>query len=213
MEEASAGAGEWGVAGEPAAKKRRVPKWVWWGCGGGCLLMSLTLIVVAIFAVRFFKEGMDPEKQWPRLGEVLAFEQRPSGLELQFGASLGADQFHLVDHAKGLQATLIEYPRAASGEHEKLLDPDFHPPLGFGQPLEPETGLLDVQGRPVRFLRYARLDPEPPGQGLGPGIRLDLTGDRPRPRTLELRSRNGQRIEDADVADFLAPFQVWKEPK
>jgi hypothetical protein len=208
-----AGAGDWGDGGGGAPKKRRVPKWLWWGCGGGCLLMVLAVVAVVIFATRIYREGVDPEKQWPRLGEVLAFEERPAGLELKFGARvMGSEQYHLVDPAKGLQATLIEYPAGASGEHGKLFDAEFQPPLGFGRPIEPEPGELTVQGKAVRCLRYARLDPVPPAESSGPGIRIDLTGERPRPRTIELRSLNGQRVEDADVEAFLAPFQVWKEP-
>lgn len=210
MEQPSANAGDWG-AGEAAPRKRRVPRWVWWGCGGGCLLALLVAAVLAIFAVRLVREGTDPEKQWPRLDQVLAFETRPQGLEIEFGVSFGADQFHLVDHARGLRATLIEYPAAAASDYQKLLDPEFDPPLGFGKPLEPEPGTLTVQGREVPCLRFARVQPEPEGEGLGPGIRLDLTGERARPRTLELRTVGSARIEDAEVEAFLAPFQVWLE--
>ena len=203
----------WGDEGRAEApRKRRIPAWVWWGCGGGCLFLTLVVVALVVMGARIFKESTDPEKQWPRLAEVLAFDQRPEGLELQFGLGIGADQFHLLDREKGLRATLIEYPPSATSHYDQLMDPDFEMPMGFGQVVEPESGALAVQGREVRCLRFARVEPEPAGQG-GAGIRVDLTGTRTKPRTLELRRLSGaQRIEDAEVAAFLAPFDVWREP-
>ena len=203
---------EWGEAGEaPPARKRRVPSWVWWGCGGGCLLALLAVLGVGLMGYRMFREGTDPEKQWPRLQQVLYFEQRPVGFELRFGFSLGMNQFHLSDGA-GLEAVLVEYPRNASEEYRRFLDPDLDLPLDLGKPVDPERGTIVVQGKEVPLLRFSRIEPEPENASRGAGIRLDLTGDRPRARTLELRHRGSGRIEDAEVEAFLAPFDVWKEP-
>lgn len=196
---------------ERAPKKKGVPSWVWWGCGGGCLLLTLALAALGVFAARTFRASTDPEKQWPKLGEVLHFEQRPAGLELAFGLSLGADQFHLLDAEKGLRATLIEFPPTADSDYRQLMNPDASLPLGLGQPIEPEEGTLSIQGKVVPCLRFTRIKPEPE-EGEGPGIRVDLTGERSRPRTLELRRRAAGRIEDAEVEAFLAPFQVWRAP-
>lgn len=204
---------DWGdEGGAERPKKKRVPSWVWWGCGGGCLLLTLIVIALVVFTTRLVREGMDPEKQWPRLAQVLAFDQRPAGIELQFGLGFGADQFHLYDAAKGLRATVIEYPSSASSEYDQLMDPEFELPMGLAKLVEPEKGTLVVQGREVPCLRFARIQPEPAGEG-GPGVRVDLTGARQKPRTLELRHPGGaQRIEDAEVEAFLAPFDVWREP-
>jgi hypothetical protein len=200
--------------------------------------MTLIMVALAVMGARLFKESTDPEKQWPRLKEVLAFDQRPEGIELQFGLGIGADQFHLLDPEKGLRATLIEYPLSASGQYDQLMDPDFELPMGLGQLVQPEKGSLTVQGREVPCLRFARVQPEPDGES-GAGIRVDLTGTRKKPRTLELRRHEGpvldlrradpqgseesstvgprrrdraQPIEDAEVEAFLAPFDVWREP-
>ena len=204
---------DWGDdGGAQATRKKRVPTWVWGGCGGGCLFMTLIVVALVVLGTRLFKESTDPEKQWPRLAEVLAFDQRPAGIELQFGLDIGADQFHLLDREKGMRATLIEYPSSASAEYDQLMDPDFELPMGFGQVVEPESGKLMVQGHEASCLRFARVQPEPAGQG-GTGIRVDLTGTRKKPRTLELRRLSGtSRIEDAEVEAFLAPFDVWREP-
>jgi len=204
---------DWGDEGHAERpRKKRVPSWVWWGCGGGCLFLALVVIALVVLGSRLVRESIDPEKQWPRLAEVLAFDQRPSGIELQFGLGLGADQFHLFDREKGLRATLIEYPSSASDDYDQLMDPDFELPMGLGQVVEPESGMLVVQGREVPCLRFTRVQPEPANEG-GAGIRIDLTGTRKKPRTLELRRREGTpRIEDAEVEAFLAPFDVWREP-
>jgi hypothetical protein len=203
---------DWGEArGEGSPSRRRVPAWVWWGCGGGCLLCTLVLAAIAVFATRLYREGSDPEKQWPRLGEVLAFDERPAGLELEFGLDVWADQFHLIDPARRLLATIVQYPESAGAERDQLLDPQFELPMGLGSVVDPESGSLDVQGRAVPCLRFTRIEPEPP-EGHGPGIRVDLTGTRAKWRTLELRRLEGaKRIEDAEVAAFLAPFDVWRE--
>lgn len=219
MEEPRTPGTDWGnEGGEALPKKKRIPSWVWWGCGGGCLFLSLIVIAVVVFASRAIRESIDPDKQWPRLAEVLAFDQRPAGIELKFGLDLGADQFHLLDAEKGLRATLIEYPSSASSDYGQLMDPDFELPLGLGRVLEPESGQLFVQGREVPCLRFTRIHPEHAGAN-GPGIRVDLSGTRKQPRTLELRRGAGPsaeggalRIEDAEVEAFLAPFDVWREP-
>src|SRR5262245_50944811 len=100
----------WPQEGSATAKKRRIPTWAWWGCGGGCLFLTLGMIALVVLGARLVRESIDPEKQWPRLAEVLAFDERPPGIELTFGLGIGADQFHLIDREKGLGATLIEYP-------------------------------------------------------------------------------------------------------
>ena len=203
---------EWSEEGEePARKKKRVPTWVWWGCGGGCLLATLVavaLVVASVFAVR---TATDPEKQWPRLGQVLAFDQRPADLELEFGMNFGAQQFHLVDHVHEIYATVTQYP-GSGREYEQMLDPDFHGFAGLGAPADPEAGTLSIQGREVRTLRYSRIKPEPESdRGMGPGIRLDLTGEQGKPRLVELRRLGSDtRIEDAEVETFLVPFDVWR---
>ncbi len=205
---------DWGDGGGEAApkKKRRIPKWLWWSCGCGCLLMTLALAALVVFVTRVYREGTDPEKQWPRLGLVLHFEERPPGLVLEFGSSIGSAQFRLVDQAKELRATLVEYPAAASTDYHRLLEASPGLPLGLGEALDPERGTLVIQGQEVPFLRFTRIKPEPEGKGFGPGIRLDLTGARKQPRTLELRHLRPERIEDAEVEAFLAPFDVWREP-
>jgi len=201
---------QWSEEQAAPAKKKRFPSWVWWGCGGGCALVVLVFAAVAILGGRMVKRGMDPEVQWPRLEKVLAFEERPEGLELEFGMDLGAEQFHLRDTRHGLAVTIFEFPLSAKAGYEQFLDPE-NSPIGLGKTIDPEAGTIAIQGREVPCLRFAGV------RGLeandrGSGIRVDLTGDRSKPRLLELRSGRDERIEDAVVEEFLAPFQVWKAP-
>lgn len=201
----------WTEEGQAQPRKKGVPSWVWWGCGGGCLLATLAIAAAAFFGVRLVREGLDPEKQWPRLQRVLAFDERPAGLEIELGLSLGVDMFHVVDSTRGLRATLVEFPSASSTEFDQFLEADVGAPFGLGQPVDPEPGTLLVQGREVRCLRFVRVKPEDADSNQGAGIRIDLTGERAKPRTLELRRGGALRIDDALVAEFLAPFDVWKE--
>lgn len=210
---------DWGEEGRPARagqgnSSARFPAWIWWGCGGGCLLATLAMGAAGMFGWRMFQQSKDPEQQWPRLDEVLAFDERPAQLELGFGVAMGAigaNLFHLFDHQKALQVTLIEYPSSTGSDYQELMDPQFAV-MGLGRLVEPEHGTLVVQGREVPGVRFLRVTPEPEDGGPGAGIRIDLTGDRAKPRTLELRRRGALRIEDAEVAAFLVPFDVWRAP-
>ena len=202
----------WGdeVSAEPA--KRRVPSWVWWGCGGGCLLLTLIVGAMAVLGWRLVREGTDPEVQWPRLAEVLPHDQRPEGIELQFGSRVGVDQFRLHDPGKGLFATVTRFPAEAGSEID-LLDPGSDLPFGLAKLVEPEKGTLVVQGREVACVRFTRIQHEP-GSESGAGVRVDLSAPDQRPRTLELRRpvAASQRIDDAEVEAFLTPFDVWRVP-
>jgi hypothetical protein len=198
----------WGEDESVAPRKRRVPKWVWWGCGGGCLLVTLIAAVVAVFAFRTFRDATDPEKQWPKLAEVLPFDERPQGLELEAGIDIvGMSQFYLEDPARGLRATVMAFPEAARAEFDKYMNPEGELPFGFGRPLEPQEVKLTVRGREVPALRFERIEREP--DAFGPGIRVDLSGSGA-PRALELRRHGAGPVEDADVEAFLAPFDVWR---
>lgn len=195
-----------GTAGAP--RKRRFPKWLWWSCGCGCLLLTVIAAAFAFFAWRTYSIASDPEQQWPKLAEVLPFDERPAHLELELGIDVvGMQQFHLEDPPNRLRATVFAYPVAARSELDKFMDPAGSMPLGLGRLVEPEKGTMTVQGREVPVLRFARLEREP--EGLGAGIHVDLSDGGP-PRGLELRRIGTGAIEDADVETFLVPFDVWR---
>ncbi len=198
---------DWGEEGAKP-RKRGVPAWVWWGCGGGCLLMTLVAGALAVAGIFVARNATDEEKQWPRLGEVMAFDQRPANIRLQFGISFGVNQFVMTDEANRIHATLTEYPDRESASSQ--MDPDPGGPLALIAPVDPEKGELEVQGRAVPVLRFRRLKAEPETEELGHGIRLDLTGDTGKPRILEMRRLGEDPLDAEDVAAFLAPFDVWR---
>jgi hypothetical protein len=190
-----------------ARPKRTVPKWVWWGCGGGCLVATLIVALVAVFKLRTVRESMDPEKQWPKLAEILHFDERPD-LELQVGIGFaGVDRFILEDRTGERMGTVLAYPPAARGEFDKFLSPDGELPFGMGRLREAEEGTITVQGREVPAVRFTGVESEPNSRAAG--IRIDLTGSGA-PRGFELRHSGSERVEDADVESFLARFDVWR---
>jgi hypothetical protein len=190
-----------------APRKRTVPKWVWWGCGGGCLVATLIVALVSVFMFRTVRESMDPEKQWPKLAEVLHFDERPD-LDLNVGIGFaGVDRFILQDRSGERMGTVLAYPPAARGELDKFLSPDGELPFGMGRLREAEEGTITVQGREVPALRFAGVESEP--EPFGAGIRIDLSGSGA-PRGFELRRLKAEAVTDADVETFLAQFDVWR---
>jgi len=197
---------DWNEEIEPRPRKAGLPRWALWGCGGGCLLLVLVLAGVSLAGWLWVREARDPEKQWPALAEVLAFDERPTNLTLEFGFDIGVRQFHLVDAEQHIYATLTEFPSASAAQTQ--MDPDG--PTRFQRPVDPVAGTLEVQGREVPCLRFERVELEPEAAKLGPGIRLDLGGTG-KPRILDLRRQVGSDpIEPQEVTTFLAPFDVWR---
>jgi len=198
---------DWNEESEPR-KKRGIPKWVWIGCGVGCLGVLLIVAVMAFFGVRFVQQGTDPEVQWPKLEQVVAFDERPEGLDLTFGSStFGFRQFVLVDREHGAMVTV----HSNNPQFEQQFDPEFHGLAGLGAPVDPELTEITVQGRKVRALRYTKIKPEPE-EGTGPGVRLDVTGDGEQNRMIELRHLRGEEpLSEEQIAEILAPFDLWRD--
>lgn len=186
-----------------APRRRGIPRWAWITCGSGCMLAMITIAVVTIAGYRVIRTGTDPEQQWPKLAEVLPYDERPEHLSLEFGFSIGTDQFHLRDGRTGAAAVITAMPDP--GAVDALLDADPQTVFGMGGPLDPESGELELQGRTVRALRFSSIR----GTGKEPGIRLDL-GQRGKSwRVAELKMR--QPPTDEDVQAFFEPFDVWRE--
>jgi len=206
---------EWSEEGEAAPKKKGgIPKWVWLGCGGGCLVLVIGAIAMGIGIFMVAKDAADPEKQWPKLQEVLYFEERPADLEMGLGIGIPflMDQYVLSNDDEQYTATIMNFKSAASGDFDQMFsaDPD-NTPFNLGAPVEPEVGELGIQGESVRTLRFKTLG----GQGavgvLGPGIRIDLsrTG---RTMMVELRRMNeDEPLSDESVIAFFAHFDVWAD--
>jgi len=206
---------EWSEESESAPKKKGgIPKWVWIGCGGGCLLLILGTIAVTIAGAIWVKDAADPEKQWPKLQQVLPFEERPATLDLGMGMGIPfvMDQYVLSNHAEKYTATIMNFKAAASGDFDQMFraDPD-NAPFGLGAPVEPEVGELGIQGESVRTLRFKTLGGQGMVDQLGPGIRVDLS--RPgRTLMVELRRMGNQDpLTDESIIAFFDNFDVWAD--
>ena len=207
---------EWSLEEEPAPKKKGIPKWVWFGCGGGCLLAVVLTVLLSVVVGNFVKEALDPEAQWPKLARVLPFDERPEGVELYMGLSImGQENYTLIDKELRLYASVLRLRGEDASQFDQLLEGDLQgTPFGLGQPVEPEKGEAEVQGRVCRLLRFSSVR----GQSfaddradLGPGMWLDLSSPSGDMRLIQFRRMGSEElISDADVQAFLEPFDVWR---
>jgi hypothetical protein len=206
---------EWSEEGEQAPRKKGgIPKWVWIGCGGGCLLAVVAVIALGVFGALWVKKGADPEVQWPKLQQVLPFEERPTDLELGFGTRIPfvMDQYALVSAEGHYTATVMHFKGAAASDIDQMLSEDpQNTPFGLGAPVEPVAGELEIQGQTVRLLRFRSIGGTGGIEGLGPGVRVDLS--RPgRALVVEFRRTGSQDpLTDEDLTAFFDHFDVWKD--
>jgi hypothetical protein len=197
-------------------KKRKVPSWVLWTCGGCCLGSVIIGGVLTLVIWRGAREMLDPEKQWPRLERLIAFDTRPAELELETGTpplvGFLVDVFVLRDTERELLATITHLKSGSQRDLDQMFEERLAgAPFGFGNPVEPELGELELQGRLVRVLRFRGLK----GQGMNPnsgaGIRIDLSAADGKRVVVELqRIGSSERIDDALLQEFFAGFDVWR---
>jgi len=204
---------DWGEQ-EPPAKKKRVPSWVWWGCGGGCLLVLLVGVIVGILAWTKAREFVDPEKVWPNVAEMLPFDERPAGWDAKGGSFFGGGMF-MLEPPPALNASLIVMRFRTQGELDAMLDPDSPQNTGFlgvGKIRSPEVGKLEIQGREVRCLRYEHWRPDAEVDEPGnPGLSFDASGTGSIHVLVQiLPHRTGEPVRDEEVRELLAPFDLWR---
>lgn len=206
---------EWSSEGEaPPRKKKSVPAWLWWGCGTGCLLMVLAAVVVTVLFMRVADSATDPEKVWPRVQELLPFDQRPEGWDADGGtlSFLGVGQFHL--RPPGGLPYMILHRLPAPGEVDKFLDPESAQNrgvvAGVGKIREPQDGTIEIQGRETRFLRFRPWIPDEEVQQSISSIRIDITGTGAVPLLLEITDHSTEPVTDEEVRELLTPFDVWR---
>jgi hypothetical protein len=204
---------DWAEESETPPKKRGIPRWAWIGCGCGCLVTIIVLVVGGIMIKRAFDEGTDPEVQWPRLGEVLPFDERPTDLEMQFGLSLGiggVQNYTLRDDEDGYIVTVQHHGAANANEMDMLFSAEGGAiPFGIGEPVDAEERTLELQGREVRALSFRTIKGQGSVEELGPGIRIDST--RGAGFTfVEIRMIGTQEpVSDETISDFFDHFDLW----
>jgi len=206
---------QWSEEGEEAPrKKKRVPTWVWWGCGGGCLLLTLIATVSAILIGKFVKDTIDPEVAWNELREVLPYDQRPEGWDARGNRILGFGQYFLVPASGG--AILIVQRFRSSQELEAMFDPSSRQNkgvFGLGEIQNAELGTIDLQDRSVRCLHFQAWVPQAAKKDgpVGASLRIDLTGSGSIPVLVQITMQaESERVPDELARDLLAPFDVWR---
>ncbi|MBI5431213.1 MAG: hypothetical protein HZA52_00095 [Planctomycetes bacterium] len=206
--------------------KQKTPTWVW-VVGSGCLVLVVAGLIAVFFTLRYVQRANDPERQWPRLAEVLPHDARPEGWSITGVPSPGTDGELWLVRPPGTndQITLSRYPKSeAAAVRKALFDPAEleadAPIVGPVGRFDPVAGKVLVQGRELETLRYYTT-PDAPRKEDGllgtiqtaaatSNLLVDLSTD-PEGEliVLEIR-RQGKRepIPDADLGLLLAPFRI-----
>ncbi len=203
---------DWGDEGaQPAPKKKRIPTWAWWTCGGGCLVATLIAIALTVLAVGLAKEFGDTEAAWEKVREMLPYDVRPEGWEARGVTVFGVSNYFLDPPEPGAAVLVQSLP--GTSEFEAMFDPDSPNnggPITFSRLRDPVPGTLVLQGREVRSLGFrGGLGGDADERG-GYSIRIDLQRKDP-PTLVQLSLRHAEAPLTAErVAELLAPFDVWR---
>jgi hypothetical protein len=178
---------EWGEE-EGSLKKKRgclLPTWLW-ACGGGCLLMMITVIGCLIWGVGQVQKVMDPEVQWPRLQKILPFDERPEYTQMITGVQMfGMENYTLMDFERGLQIAVYYFDDGestdAADSRWAFFDPERKTPsssmIGRGNE---ELGVIRIGSRDRTVMRFTQENfsfgnEELAKQTSGPSISVDIT--------------------------------------
>lgn len=206
-------AADWGDEGGevPPKKKKRIPTWAWWTCGGGCLVAILVAIALGFVVAGLAKEFGDTEQAWENVREILPYDARPEGWEARGVTVLGMGNFFLHPPQPGA-AVLVQSFRGRP-EFEAMFDPDSPQnggPIALTRLRDPVPGTVQLQGREVRCLGFRGGPGGDPDEGGGYSIRIDL-GREESPALVQISLRRAEAPLTAEqVAELLAPFDVWR---
>ena len=213
---------EWIPDGEGAPKKKGPWKWIFLGCGCGCLIVVIVVAILAFTAVKSFSGPLEPEEAWRKLDLVLPFEEQPANLDMQqaldmeiFGFEI-MEQYAMVDRGRGLIVNVYRLNQEGKEEFLRVRGGGFQ---NVGQPKDGEPVLVMIQGRECAGLAFDEVVGEDfaedladtEGEVLGPGLRVDISGDEDiKGVILELRRLgSGDSIPLELAEEILEPFDVW----
>ena len=207
----------WGESdATPPPKKKAIPTWLWF-CGGGCLLAVIAGIIVVTLLVSKFKGAFDPEVQWPKVAEVLPFDERPPELQLKFGMDMGINMF-VFDDSRGFAAILFSMPMRDENQRDQLMNANESGFMGMGARKGAQAGKIKIQGRELEILRFHQMSDKAqsgragssPKVGSGPSAMVDLSKDTdPGFLFLQLVSLHStEPVTDEAIQTFLKPFHV-----
>lgn len=206
---------EWEEEGDKAPRKKRgIPKWVWLGCGGGCLLAMIAAVIVIILSVQAWKRMNDPEYVWPQVEKILPFEERPAGYDPKGMGFFGTGTYFV--EIAGSDCILMVQRHPTQEAFEQQFDSDSMANTGFmglGKISNAELGTIEIQGREARCMRFHAYTGESDDERTGgASIRIDLTGNGSVLGAVQVMApRSVEPITDAKVQDLLAPFDVWRD--
>lgn len=204
---------DWADA-EERGTKRGVPSWVFWGCGGGCLLAILVLVGLLVLGGSLLREAFDPEQAWKGVAEVLPHDQRPAGWVAYGTSRFGVGFFFL--RPPGPESVLIVQRARDRAEVEALLTPDSPANAGWHWILdgmrEHETGTLELQGREARCLRFTgTFSGFEGGQAVQAKVmRVDISGAGTPTLLHVVLGPGAGPTADEDVRALLGPFDLWR---
>ena len=211
---------EWGKEEDAPVKKRGclLPTWLW-GCGGGCLLMIILSIGGGIYCVGKVKNAMDPDAQWAKLDKILPFDERPSGLELMFGWSLGLEYYILMDVNSGYMVSVYYFDSSDAEEgREAFFNPEVKAGvMGVGERKDEELSTVLIGSRERKVMRFNQSNVEfefgdagSTTADSGYSAVVDITPEEdPGLVAVMFMALNGQtEIPDEDLVHFFDDFYI-----
>ena len=211
---------EWGKEEDAPVKKRGclLPTWLW-GCGGGCLLAIILSIGGGIYCVGKVKNAMDPDAQWAKLDKILPFDERPGGLELMFGWSLGLEYYILMDVNSGYMVSVYYFDSSDAEEgREAFFNPEVKAGvMGVGERKDEELSTVLIGSRERKVMRFNQSNVEfefgdagSTTADSGYSAVVDITPEEdPGLVAVMFMALNGQtEIPDEDLVHFFDDFYI-----
>ena len=167
-----------------------------------------------MFVVDFAKDAMDPDVVWPKGGEILAFEERPSGYQA-YGTTLpgGGGGYVIIAKSKKVMGVLILGGADDDEEMDKFFSGEFEGGgfMGFGGIKNTEPMDVTIKGEEYRAVRFDAAEVGGPAaaqrKSSGPAsiLLIDLSQEGGSLVMFELFDLSGETGQD-DVDSFFEPF-------